>query len=198
MALVSFNFSYIYCIFPHLISLAEFEQNVNIIVIFEQVAGFAKQYLVYKLNKNLHFSGYLKMYKTECPQSGAYWSVYWLSTVNCRRFSGAVLLWRKATVQQQQLKCLASFHFLFPTVAVSMWWLWQTDYTHSRPNSYLSVEHPRVILRHLGLNINLAHPCYCAWMPHLSAWLWKMNISQPKFYQNYRVIQFECLQFGIL
>lgn len=102
-------------------------------------------------------------------------------------FSGAVVLWRKGAVQKQQLKCLASFQFLFPTVAVSMCWLGQTDYTHCRPNSYFSIEHPRIRLRHLRLDINLACPCYCTWRPHLSPLLLKMNISQPEVQQNYWV-----------
>lgn len=71
----------------HLIRLAEWEWWIHTILLstFDEVIGFAKQCLVYKLNSVL--------LKRCIPTSVS------ANSLHCRRFSGAVVLWRKGTMQ---------------------------------------------------------------------------------------------------
>lgn len=66
--------------------------------------------------------------------------------------SSAVIVLKMGTMQQQQHN---SFYSLFLVLAITVWWVGHIDYTHSRPNSYFTVEHPRERHCHLSLDINL-------------------------------------------
>lgn len=64
----------------------------------------------------------------------------------------AVIVLKMGKMQQQQGN---SFYSLFFVVDISVWWVAHIDYTHYRPNSYFTVEHPKERHCHLSLHINL-------------------------------------------